>query len=420
MRSLLVYLHRYTGLLLVPFLIIVGLTGSVLAFYQELDRWLNPALLTVQVPEQPDAQLLDPFALRERIEQQEPRAQINFVRLDYEIGQTYNFFLVPRIDPETGKPFKLPYNQIYLNPYTGEQTGTRTWGEISLARENIMSFLYRLHEALALPEHIALFGTYILGIAALLWFFDCFVGFYLTLPPGRKRSGQPGPQVQHAHPFWQRWKLSWQIKSSRFNYDLHRASGLWLWALLLVLAWSGIAFNLKEVYQPVMSTVLNMRAQERLPVRDTPMETPQLDWREAHRHGQHYIHQAAMQYDFSVEREQVLSLDRMHGVYRYRVKTNQDWGKYGATVVTLDADTGAFISLTLPETDSIGDIVHRWITWLHTARVFGLPMQLLICITGLIVATLSITGVVIWWRKRKAHKPGLNRKMVTDSDNVVN
>ncbi|MBX3629712.1 MAG: PepSY domain-containing protein [Nitrosomonas sp.] len=134
--------------------------------------------------------------------------------------------------------------------------------------------------------------------------------------------------------------------------------------------------------------------------KNIPMETPHLDWREARWQGQAYIRRAAAQYGFTIERKQVLSLDRIHGVHHYRVKTNKDWGKYGATVVTLDADTGAFISLTLPDTDSIGDIAHRWITWLHTARVFGLPIQILICMTRLIVVALSITGTVIWWRKR--------------------
>ncbi|MCC6916961.1 PepSY-associated TM helix domain-containing protein [Nitrosomonas sp.] len=191
MRSLLVYIHRYTGLLLVPFLIIVGLTGSVLAFNQELDRWLNPVLLTVPTPEKSDMQRLDPFTLGEHIERQESRARIDWINLNYEAGQTYRFFLVPRINPKTNQLFELPYNEVYLNPYTGERTGTRTWGEVSLAEENIMPSLYRLHYTLALPKHIVMFGTYALGVAALLWFFDCFVGFYLTLPPGRKRSGQP-------------------------------------------------------------------------------------------------------------------------------------------------------------------------------------------------------------------------------------
>lgn len=50
-RPFLIYIHRYVGLLLVPFLVIVGLTGSALAFYHELDRWFNPSLLTVPIPD---------------------------------------------------------------------------------------------------------------------------------------------------------------------------------------------------------------------------------------------------------------------------------------------------------------------------------------------------------------------------------
>ncbi len=77
---------------------------------------------------------------------------------------------------------------------------------------------------------------------------------------------------------------------------------------------------------------------------------------------------------------------------------------YGETIAILDADTGALKLLITPDTDSIGNVIHRWIMWLHTANVFGLPMQILICITGLIVATLSITGVMIWMKKRKVLK----------------
>ncbi|WP_422552365.1 PepSY domain-containing protein [Methylovulum miyakonense] len=59
------------------FLIIAGLTGSVLAFYGELEHWLNP-------PEQVAAQaspMLDPFTLRERALALNTRGQINSVSL---------------------------------------------------------------------------------------------------------------------------------------------------------------------------------------------------------------------------------------------------------------------------------------------------------------------------------------------------
>lgn len=404
MRQILIVFHRYIGLLLVPFLLIVGFTGSVLAFYHELDRWLNPSMLTVPVPQSSSVSPFDPFALHERAENLTPHAQADWFDLTLEPGQAYRLFLLPRINPHSGLPYDLPYNEIYFNPYTGEQTGARTWGEVSLAKENILSFLYRLHYALALPEHLAMFGMTVLGVIALLWFLDSFVGFYLTVPQQRMKQSLPYKQ------YWQRWKPAWHIKASRFNYDLHRASGLWLWPVLLVLAWSGVAFNLKEVYQPVMSTVLNMRDLDALPRLDKPLETPGIDWRTAHHFGQRYIDRASEEHGFTVEREQSLYLDRMHGVYHYSVKTDHDHGKNGATIAVLHADTGELVALTTPATDSIGDVVHRWITWLHTARVFGLPMQILICMTGLIVAVLSVTGTVIWLKKSKAKTPRAGRK----------
>ncbi len=41
-RQFWVYIHRYVGLRMALFLVIVRLTGSLLAFYDEIDDWLNP------------------------------------------------------------------------------------------------------------------------------------------------------------------------------------------------------------------------------------------------------------------------------------------------------------------------------------------------------------------------------------------
>jgi hypothetical protein len=46
------------------FLVIVGRTGGVLAFHEELDLWLNPAPLTVAAS---DAPRVDPIALHDRV-----------------------------------------------------------------------------------------------------------------------------------------------------------------------------------------------------------------------------------------------------------------------------------------------------------------------------------------------------------------
>ena len=52
---------------------------------------------------------------------------------------------------------------------------------------------------------------------------------------------------------------------------------------------------------------------------------------------------------------------------------------------------------------------------LHSGRILGLPGRILISAMGLIVATLSVTGVIIWLRKRSARLRSTSRKLVPQS-----
>ncbi|MGQ0594237.1 MAG: PepSY-associated TM helix domain-containing protein, partial [Gammaproteobacteria bacterium] len=230
-------------------------------------------------------------------------------------------------------------------------------------------------------------------------------------PSPRSRLLRTGESGSGGRPFWQRWRLAWRIKRSRFNYDLHRASGLWVWAMLFVLAWSSVAFNLNtEVYQPVMRLVFDMRAPDDLPTLDKPLEVPALGWREAYAQGQRLMTEAGAHYGFTVLSEQSLFLDREHGVYHYLVLSSEDLGKNGGTRVLFDANTGALKALITPNTEASGQVITRWLTWLHTARVFGLPMQIFVCAMGLIITALSVTGVVIWLRKRRSPRRQRERR----------
>jgi uncharacterized iron-regulated membrane protein len=399
-RKYFVLIHRYVGLAMTLFLILVGLTGSALAFYNELDRWLNPELMTVTSQTTP---MLDPLTLRDRAELLEPKAHVDQVPLTRKPDEAFKVTLEPKIDPDTGKNFELPYTEAYLNPYTGEKLGARKWGEVSFARKNLLPFLYRLHYSLALPDSTGSLGGYILGVTALFWTLDCFIGFYLTLPKWKKSSTTNTIKSQS---FWQRWQPAWLIKRSRFNYDLHRASGLWLWPMLLVLAWSSVAFNLNgEVYQPVMKVFFEMETpEEKLPARVKPLETPKIGWREAYALGQQLLQDAARRDGFTILAEEWLWLDRNHGTYQYWVRSSLDRGKTGNTRVLFDADTGEIKKVITPDKESRGETITRWLFMLHMAAVFGLPLQMFVCLMGFVITALSVTGVVIWWRKRRAVK----------------
>lgn len=62
-----VWLHPWTGLLMSVFLIVVGLTGTLLAFRAKLDRLINPELYAEAKPGQAPPRSCNPSRARRGI-----------------------------------------------------------------------------------------------------------------------------------------------------------------------------------------------------------------------------------------------------------------------------------------------------------------------------------------------------------------
>lgn len=384
-RHFFVFIHRWAGLLMTVFLILVGLTGSLLAFKSDLERLICPRIYATPRPGVPP---LDLATLAERAEGLVPQGRVVTVYL-VESDQALVVF-DPREDPATGKPYELDFGQLFVDPWSGEELGRRQFGDLSQGLINLMPFIWTLHYTLALGAP----GLWVLGIVALVWTIDCFIGFYLTLPVS---SGA----------FWRRWKPAWLVKRKagayRLNFDLHRAGGLWVWLMLLVFAWSSVMLNLPSVYDWVTGAVFDYRSlpEENTATSPPPNEIPRLDFRTALSTGERLMAEQATKYGFSVQRE--VMLYRMGGVYSYFVKSSRDIrDKAGLTYITFDADMGALISLELPTGEHSGNTITYWLRALHMADVFGLPYRIFVCVLGLIITMLSVTGVYIWWMKRQA------------------
>jgi len=408
-RQVFVFLHRWVGLAMTLFLAIVALTGSVLAFHEELDVWLNPGLLSVA---KRDAPLLDGFTLREKAAALYPASSFDDVPLRVEPDRSVRFSHMPGMKAEDSMMEKMV--EFYLDPYTGEKLGERpVWSGPSLERKNLMSFLYRLHFSLATPwswrevgSHSI--GAFVLGVVALVWTIDCFIAVYLTFPL-RWRVSADVSQADKS--WWSRWKPAWLIKLNgsayRINFDIHRAFGLWTWAMLFVFAWSSVALNLGEVYAPTMALLFGAPAQDvNAPALSKRIDTPALGFREAYVRGSALLQAEAQRRRLTIDREQTLSLNRDGGVYTLSARSSADVTKNGASYVSLDADTGELREASFPGdmTARTGDAITTWLIWLHVAAVFGLPMQILVCVIGLVITALCVTGVYVWWKKRSARK----------------
>lgn len=409
MRQYFTVIHRYCGLVMALFLVLAGLTGTLIAFYDELEAILHPELMLVAPA--PNQAMLSPITLMERMQKQYPHAIFNRIRLHQEPGKSYSFFL--KAAPGLPKS-ALINDEIFINPYTGSVLGERKWGDIQQGVINLMPFIYRLHFTLALDK----VGRYLLGMIALIWTLDCFVGAYLTLPARQRNASITNLKL--ARQWFQRWQKAWTIRwqagVDKVNFDWHRASGLWVWAMLFVLAWSSVAFNLREVYNPVMKAVFAKQTgwteQAKLL---KPLTKPTLDMRSALTTGRALMLQLSHKKDFIIRHEANIIYDPSKGIYIYIVNSNLDVSTETAnTAVMYSATTGEFLQSYLPTKMTTGDTITEWVMALHTAKVGGLPMQIFVSVMGLIVAGLSITGLYIWLKKRKARSV-MKRQKIKES-----
>lgn len=408
MRAFWTVVHRWMGLITAAFLFITGLTGMVISWDHELDEWLNPHLTRARAQGTP----IPSLELARQIEARHPEVRVTYMPMAEEEGKSIAFSVSPRINAATGALFEPGFNQVFVDPVSGEELGRREWGAVwPVTRETAVSFLYKMHYTLHLP---VMFGTdrwgpWLLGAIALIWTFDCFVGFYLTLPLRKRRRApvaEPAadkPQGS-ARSFWQLWKPSWQVRwgagSYRLNFDLHRAFGLWTWALLFILAFTAFSMNLyREIFIPVMSIVSKLtpspydtRQLAALPIepRISYAEAIEIATREAHRRG--WEEPAGYLYHSEYQ--------GMYSIAFFRPEEGHGAGGVGHRELYLDSQDAHLLGDRLPWKGTAADVFVQAQFPLHSGRILGLPGRILISLMGLVVAMLSVTGVVIWWKKR--------------------
>ncbi len=394
LRPIAVMMHRYVGLAMTVFLVVAGLTGSVLAFYHELDAALSPELHHAPPPYE-GARMLELEGLHGAAERQLPTGlRVSHLPLTARPGHSVRIFAAA-----ADGGLLQGDDEFFFDPYTGKLLGSRKRGDLGQGTKNLMPFLYKLHYSLALGE----VGSYLFGIVALLWTLDCFVGAYLTFPSRRKRD------VARSGKSWlARWKPAWLVRASKlfsFVFTWHRASGLWVWAMLLVFAWSAVGLNLHEVYKPMMTATFGMADEpwSTLPKLSVPRREPRLSFEEARVVARSVMGQQAAIRGYEVLDERAIGYSAETGNYEYRVRSSLDISdRYPATTVWLDGNTGQYVAFYAPTGQATGNTITSWLYHLHfgSIAIGGWPYRIFVSLMGLTVATLSITGVWIWWRKR--------------------
>ena len=383
-RQILTPIHRWTGLALAAFIVVVALTGALLPFQTELQRRIAPERF-VTAPS-PGARPLDWVELH-RIAEARSGGVAPTMLLHISDDAALSYGVMPRPGQQS-----LGFDEILIDPYTGREIARDRSGDLRDGSAQILPFLFLVHQELALGA----WGAWLLGVVALAWTLDCFVGFYLTLP------------VSWAN-WWRRGAAAWTIKRpvrSRFglHFDLHRASGLWLWPMLFVYAWCGVAFNLPQVYVPVMRALTGLAAEPDGAGKQID-RAPLLSWAGGLAAARSRAAEVTAAPHITIEWERELRYLRSSNSYSFAFRSSRDRSDdFANSWITVDGDDGRLLSATFPTGEHTGNTIDYWLGLLHEAGVFGIAFRFFVSACGIGICLLTITGVFVWHRKHGARR----------------
>ncbi|HEY8066950.1 MAG TPA: PepSY-associated TM helix domain-containing protein [Methylosinus sp.] len=376
-RKLWLDIHLYIGLVAGAMLALIGLTGSALVFWTEIDEMLDPAMFTSAAPPEGEAAFAPLGRIGEALNAALPAgAKPGGVGMPRNESGCYKVYYE---DAKTGDTRRL-----CIDPYTAKVLGDRVyWSKSGVAHHSFMSFLFQLHWSLLLYDVAGDPGV-VVGLAAILLVVSVFTGVYLWWP-------SPG-----------KWLAAFTLKRNasgeRLNYDLHKLGGLYTAAVLLAVLISGVSMNLDTQFQWVVALFSPLSAAQRGEIVSGPADgRPRIPFEQA-------VDAAARLYPEG-RLENVGFPKDATSVYEICRTDIAEISRFiGTRCAFVDQYSGEVVGVRDPVHGTAGDVFMQWQWPLHSGRAFGWTGRILVFVTGLVCPLLFVTGMIRWLQKRRAKR----------------
>jgi uncharacterized iron-regulated membrane protein len=348
-RKLLFNLHLYGALIAGIFIVVIGTTGSILAFEPELDRLMNPRLFSVP----PQARPLPVAELFRAAARAYPGQKIGSMRLPQRADDSAQFSV------------KGP-KEVFINPYTGAILGERR-------PVTALSTIHQIHLRLLIGEA----GSNIVTIATCVLLFLVISGLYLWWP--LKRAS-----------------IKWSGGSARVYFDLHNTAGIYSALFLFVLGTTGIAVR----FDNQIEDYLHHRAGTQKVGRNIPSVAPRsgvpIDADQAI--------QSALNQIPGTRSLMVVLPANPKASYLVALRFPEDLTPGGRSWVNVDQYSGKALSEQNSRTAATGTRTIIWNRAIHTGDAYGLLTKTLLSLSSLMLVVQAITGYSMWWKKLRARQ----------------
>ena len=372
LRKILIPVHLWIGILSGVVVVVLGLTGCVLVFVDEIrplvyaDRMEVPSVSGAQLP------LQDMMHKAQDIWGKEKR--VSALEIYNDPGKTWHFRAYQE-DNNEGKWYwneKKFYESLFMDPYTG-QLVFHEQSEFEFFRV----ILY-LHWSLLLKTEL---GQPVVGVVTLLFVISLLTGLYLWWPKNKQAR-----RVRFSF----KWNDSTGLK--RKNYDLHNVLGFYVFGLGLVIALTGMIWAfpmLDRGVQLLLNSDEGTVKKAMVPVQSFPeklgnrgLDFILTDMKKS------YPKAEAYQFYFPND-----SSSNVMVLARYESALKNVTARY-------DVISGQLLQTETFEEKNNGEKFSDMNYGIHTGSILGLPGKILAFLASLISASLPITGFLIWYNKK--------------------
>lgn len=358
LRRRLLYAHRWLGIILGVYFVMLGITGSLLVFAREIDRALNPELLTAppRGEQQPLSAIVDTFR------REYPDRPMSYVNYPLPPNGVFNV---------RSGPNQASQLYVYINPYTAEVIGDRT------RIGSFYGFLMYLHFYLFLGQA----GWTLNGWGALLLTALLLLGLWLWWPT--RRSGAAV------------WKGRLSVRTdagrSRLLYDLHNVVGVYPLVFFLIFTLTTLVFAFPDASRRVLYALTSTPPDPVFRLDPEP-GTERLPLDRLVAAADAAINGRILRVSFPQTPDAPL-------------RVRKEWDDWNRTrnraMITVDPYTAEVLDVyDSRKHESPGRLLVQWAIPLHFGIWGGMPTRILYVVLGLLPAVAFVTG--FWrWRLRK-------------------
>lgn len=361
-------IHLWLGLSSGLVILVLGITGCILAFEIEIRKLTEPAQFS-KVENKP---YLSASVLTANAEKYLDGKKANSI----EYPGKGRSAIVSYYDESN-------YKLIALNPYSGKVL------KVKDMNKDFFRVVLNGHYYLWLPEKI---GQPIVASATLVFLVMLITGLILWWP--RNKAARK-----------QRFSIKWTARWRRKNYDLHNVLGFYMSWVAIFIAITGLVWGFQWFARSVywVSSGGGVQTEEIHPLSDTmmmgTMKTNAADQVLA------FLSQRAKEKESMGIYYPLSNTDPIEGSINHRPGTYYNAAYYHFDQYTMKEMPVQGTWASNFKDATVADKISRMNYDIHVGAVLGLPGKILAFFASLIAASLPVTGFYIWWgRRRKAKK----------------